>query len=327
MRLSTVLKRTITALAIAAAPCMSYAQTAGDYPNRPVKLIVNLPPGGAVDTFARMLGPQLSEALGKQVIIDNRAGAGGTIGSNIVAKSAPDGYTLLMVYDTFAVNPLVYKNLPFDTFKDLAPITILAAAPLVIVAPAKLPVGSLKDFVRLSKSSEHGLNYGSGGPGSSGHLAGELLATTVGAKMTHVPYKGGGPALMSTIAGETDMTILGTTVTVPQIRSGHLKALAVTGKSRAQSLPNVPTVMEQGYPDFDVSSWYGVLAPAGTPRPIIDKIRAAFLTALKYPATVKRMAELDITTIGGTPEQSATFIAAESARWAKVVKEHNITVE
>jgi tripartite-type tricarboxylate transporter receptor subunit TctC len=157
------------------------------------------------------LAPQLSEALGKPIIIENRAGAGGTIGSNAVAKSAPDGYTLLMVYDTFAVNPHVYKDLPFDTFKDLTPVTILASAPLVVVVPVKLQAETLKRFVELSKSMPAGLNYGSGGPGSSGHLAAELLGATLGAKMTHVPYKGGGPALMSAMSGETDMTILGTT--------------------------------------------------------------------------------------------------------------------
>ena len=313
--------------AIVMASCTAMAQGVSDYPNRPIRLIVNLPPGGAVDTFARLLAPQLGEAFGKSVVIENRAGAGGTIGSNYVAKLPPDGYTLLMVYDTYAVNPHVYKDLPFDSFKDLIPITILASAPLVVVAPSKLAADNLKDFVSLSKSTTNGLNYGSGGPGSSGHLAAELLAATLGAKLMHVPYKGGGPALLSAVAGETDMTILGTTVTVPQIRNGTLKALAVTSKERALSLPNVATVGEQGYPGFEISSWYGVLTPAGTPRPIIDKVRSAFLSALKHPPTVKRMVDIDITPLGLTPEQSVVFLASESAKWGKVVKDNNIKLD
>jgi tripartite-type tricarboxylate transporter receptor subunit TctC len=185
--------------------CAGLTQAINDYPNRPIKLVVNLPPGGAVDTFARMLVPQLSEALGKTVVVDNRAGAGGTIGSHFVAKAPADGYTLLMVYDTFAANPHVYKDLPFDTFKDLAPITILASAPLSIVVPSKLPVENLKEFTALTKSKPGGLNYASGGAGSSGHLTAELFASSVGAKLSHVPYKGGGPALMSVVAAETEL--------------------------------------------------------------------------------------------------------------------------
>lgn len=327
MKKNLLLKHLITAFALASSPYLSLAQGVGDYPNRPVRLVVNLPPGGAVDTFARQLAPQLGDALGKPVIIENRAGAGGTIGSNMVAKATADGYTLLMVYDTFAVNPHVYKDLPFDTFKDLLPITILASAPLLIVAPSKLPADSLKEFISLSKARPNGLNYGSGGPGSSGHLAVELLTITTNAKLTHVPYKGGGPALMSAVAGETDMTVLGTTIALPQIRSGHLKALAVTTKERAPSLPNVPTVGEQGYPGFEISSWYAVLAPAGTPRPIIDKVRNAFLVALKHPPTAKRMAEIDISVMGTTPEQSVIFLASESAKWGKVIKDNNIKVD
>lgn len=315
------------ALAFAAASCACLAQGVTDYPNRPVKLVVNLPPGGAVDTFARLLLPQLTAALGKPVIVENRAGAGGTIGSNAVAKSAADGYTLLMVYDTFAANPHVYKDLPFDTFKDLAPITILASAPLAIVVPTKLPASTLKEFTALSKSQPNGLNYASGGAGSSGHLTAELFASAVGARLTHVPYKGGGPALLSAISAETEMTILGTTIVVPQIRSGLLKAIAVTSKDRAQSLPNVPTVREQGYPEFEVNSWYGVLAPAGTPRPIIDKVRSAFLTAMKYEPTAKRMAELDINYMGTTPEITGAFIVSESAKWGKVVRDNNIKLD
>jgi tripartite-type tricarboxylate transporter receptor subunit TctC len=315
------------ALAIAAIPCATLAQGVADYPNRPVKLVVNLPPGGAVDTFARLLVPQLTEALGKPVIVENRAGAGGTIGSNYVAKSPADGYTLLMVYDTFAANPHVYKDLPFDTFKDLAPITILASAPLAIVVPTKLMADNLKEFNALSKSKPNGLNYASGGAGSSGHLTAELFASAVGARLTHVPYKGGGPALLSAISAETDMTILGTTIVVPQIRNGLLKAIAVTSKDRAQSLPNVPTIREQGYPEFEVNSWYGVLAPSGTPRPIIDKVRNAFLSAMKFGPTAKRMSELDINYMGTTPEKSGAFIVSESAKWGKVVKDNNIKLD
>jgi tripartite-type tricarboxylate transporter receptor subunit TctC len=303
------------------------AQSVGDYPNRPVKLVVNLPPGGAVDTFARQLAPQLTEALGKVVIVENRAGAGGTIGSNSVAKSPADGYTILMAYDTYAATPHVYKNLPFDTFKDLAAVTVLASAPLVIVVPTKLPVDNLKEFTALSKSRTNGLNYGSGGVGSSGHLTAELFASSVGAKLTHVPYKGGGPSLMAVISGETDMTLLGTTIAVPQIRNNLLKAIAVTSKNRAQSLPNVPTIREQGYPEFEVNSWYGVLVPAGTPRPIIDKIRSAFLTAMKYAPTVNRMADLDITVVGSTPEEALSFMVSESARWGKIIKDNNIRLD
>ena len=321
------LKGLATALTLAMMSCAGLAQGIADYPNRPIKLVVNLPPGGAVDTFARLLAPQLTEALGKAVIVDNRAGAGGTIGSNYVAKAPADGYTLLMVYDTFAANPHVYKDLPFDTFKDLAPITILASAPLAIAVPTKLPVETLKEFTALSRSKPNGLNYASGGAGSSGHLTAELLAGAVGARITHVPYKGGGPALMSVISAETDMTLLGTTILVPQIRNGLLKAIAVTSKDRAQSLPNVPTVREQGFPEFEVNSWYGVLAPAGTPRPVIDKVRDAFLAAMKHPSTAKRMAELDISFMGMTPERAGAFIASESARWGKVVKDNNIKMD
>jgi tripartite-type tricarboxylate transporter receptor subunit TctC len=299
------------ALAVAVMPCVTLAQGVADYPNRTVKLVVNLPPGGAVDTFARLLAPQLTEALGKPVVVENRAGAGGTIGSNFVAKAPADGYTVLMVYDTYAANPHVYKDLPFDTFKDLAAVTILASAPLAIVVPSKLAAENLKEFTALSKSRPNGLNYSSGGAGSSGHLTAELFASAVGANITHVPYKGGGPALMSVVSAETDMTLLGTTIVVPQIRNGLLKAIAVTSKDRTQSLPDVPTVREQGYPEFEVNSWYGVLVPAGTPRPIIDKVRNAFLTAMKHPPIIKRMAELDITVMGMSPERAGAFIVSE----------------
>jgi tripartite-type tricarboxylate transporter receptor subunit TctC len=314
-------------LALASLSCAGMAQNVGDYPNRPIKLVVNLPPGGAVDTFARLLLPQLTEALGKTVVIDYRAGAGGTIGSNFVAKAPADGYTVLMVYDTYAANPHVYKDLPFDSFKDLTAVTILATAPLALVVPSKLAAENLKEFTALSKSKPNGLNYASGGAGSSGHLTAELFASAVGANITHVPYKGGGPALMSVVSAETDMTLLGTTIVVPQVRNGLLKAIAVTSKDRAQSLPNVPTVREQGYPEFEVNSWYGVLVPAGTPRPIVEKVRNAFLTAMKHPPTVKRMAELDITVMGVTPERADAFIVSESARWGKVVKDNNIKLE
>ena len=232
-----------------------------------------------------------------------------------------------MVYDTFAVNPHVYKNLPFDSFKDLAPVTELVKIPLVVVAGNKLPANNLRELAELSKTRPNGINFSSGGAGSSGQLAAELLKANLGIAMTHVPYKGGGPALTATIGGETDITILGAVITVPQIKGGNLKALAVLGKKRTPALPQVPTANEQGLTNFDVSSWVGVLVPAGTPAPIIDKINNAFAQALKNPAVQARMAEQGNEVVASSPAQFGVFLNQESAKWAKVIKDNNIQLE
>lgn len=297
------------------------------YPNKPIRIINPLAVGGAVDTMARMLAPTLQEILGQTIVIESKPGAGGTIGANFVAKSAPDGYTILMVYDTFAVNPHVYKNLPFDSFKDLAPVTELVKIPLVVVAGNKLPANNLRELTDLSKTKQNGINFSSGGAGSSGHLAAELLKTNLGIDMTHVPYKGGGPAMTAAISGEADITILGAVITVPQIKGGNLKALAVLGKKRTPALPQVPTASEQGLSNFDVSSWVGVLVPAGTPAPIIDKINNAFSQALKSPAVQARMAEQGNEVVASSPAQFGVFLNQESAKWAKVIKDNNIQLE
>jgi tripartite-type tricarboxylate transporter receptor subunit TctC len=297
------------------------------YPNKPIRIINPLAAGGAVDTMARMLAPTLQEILGQPIVIESKPGAGGTIGANFVAKSPADGYTILMVYDTFAVNPHVYKNLPFDSFKDLAPVTELVKIPLVVVAGNKLPANNLRELADLSKSRSNGINFSSGGAGSSGHLAAELLKTNLGIDMTHVPYKGGGPAMTATIGGETDITILGAVITVPQIKGGNLKALAVLGKKRTPALPQVPTAAEQGLSNFDVSSWVGVLVPAGTPAPIIDKINNAFAQALKNPNVQARMAEQGNEVVASSPAQFGVFLNQESAKWAKVIKDNNIQLD
>ena len=297
------------------------------YPNKPIRIINPLAAGGAVDTMARMLAPTLQEILGQPIVIESKPGAGGTIGANFVAKSPADGYTILMVYDTFAVNPHVYKNLPFDSFKDLAPVTELVKIPLVVVAGNKLPANNLRELADLSKSRSNGINFSSGGAGSSGHLAAELLKTNLGIDMTHVPYKGGGPAMTATIGGETDITILGAVITVPQIKGGNLKALAVLGKKRTPALPQVPTASEQGLSNFDVSSWVGVLVPAGTPAPIIDKINNAFAQALKNPNVQARMAEQGNEVVASSPAQFGVFLNQESNKWAKVIKDNNIQLD
>lgn len=309
--------------------CLVHAQNKEitSYPNKSIRIINPLATGGAVDTMARMLAPSLQEILGQPIVIESKPGAGGTIGSNFVAKSAPDGYTILMVYDTFAVNPHVYKNLPFDSFKDLAPVTELVKIPLVVVAGNKLPANNLRELADLSKSKAYGINFSSGGAGSSGHLAAELLKTNLGIDMTHVPYKGGGPAMTATIGGETDITILGAVITVPQIKGGNLKALAVLGKKRTPALPQVATASEQGLANFDVSSWVGVLVPAGTPAPIVDKINNAFAQALKNPVIQTRMAEQGNEIVASSPAQFGVFLNQESAKWAKVIKENNIQLE
>jgi tripartite-type tricarboxylate transporter receptor subunit TctC len=297
------------------------------YPNKPIRIINPLATGGAVDTLARMLAPSLQDILGQAIVIESKPGAGGTIGSNFVAKSPPDGYTILMVYDTFAVNPHVYKNLPFDSFKDLAPVTELVKIPLVVVSGMKLPANNLKELADLTKTKPNGINFSSGGAGSSGHLAAELLKNNLGIEMAHIPYKGGGPALTATISGEVDITILGSVITVPQIKGGNLKPLALLGKKRTPALPQVPTAQEQGLSNFDVSSWVGVLVPAGTPVAIVEKINNAFSQALKNPAVQAKMVEQGNEIVASSPSQFAIFLNQESAKWAKVIKENNIQLE
>ena len=306
---------------------IAQSSNASNYPNRPIRIINPLAVGGAVDAMARLLAPQLQEILGQPIIIESKSGAGGTIGANYVAKSPADGYTILMVYDTFAVNPHVYKNLPFDSFKDLTPVMEVVSIPLVVVAGTKLPANNLKELVELAKSRPKGITFSSGGAGSSGHLAAELLRNSLGIDMVHIPYKGGGPALTATIGGETDITILGAVITVPQIKGGSLKALAVLGKKRTPALPQTPTASEQGLLNFDVSSWVGVLVPSGTPQPIIEKIHSAFTQALKNPTIQARMAEQGNEIVSSTPTQFAAFLNQESAKWARVIKENHIELE
>ena len=297
------------------------------YPNRPIKIINPLPPGGAVDAMARMLAPQLQEILGQPIVIENKTGAGGTIGANFVAKAPADGYTILIVYDTFAVNPHVYKNLPFDTFNDLIPITELVKIPLVLVSSTKLPANNLKELVALSKIKPNGVNYSSGGAGSSGHLAAELISKSLGLRSTHIPYKGGGPALTAAISGEVDFTILGVVITAPQIKGNNLKPLSILGKKRTPALPETPTASEQGLLNFDVSSWIGMLAPAGTPPAIIDKLNTAFSQAMKNPTIVNRMNEQGNEIISSSPTQFGMFIKEESSKWARIIKESNIQID
>jgi tripartite-type tricarboxylate transporter receptor subunit TctC len=318
----------VLALACAAASLTAPAQAqSGPYPNRPIRIVVPLPPGGTVDTLGRMLSQLLKENLGQAVIIDNVSGAGGTIGAGVVAKAPADGYTLLMVYDTFAVNPHVYKKMSFDSFKDLAPVMELVKIPLVLAANAKLPANNLKELAELGKARPNGINFSSGGAGSSGHLAAELLKGAMGIPMTHIPYKGGGPALMAAVSGETDMTILGTLVTVPQIKAGNLKALAVLGNKRAAPLPQVATAAEQGLSHIDISSWIGLLVPAGTPAPIIARVHQAFAAALKNPAVMAKMMEDGNEIVASTPEQFGAFLAQDSARWGKVIRDNNIQLD
>jgi tripartite-type tricarboxylate transporter receptor subunit TctC len=315
-------------IAVAASAAPAWAQSnAAPYPNRAIRLVVPLPPGGTVDTMARMLSPLLKDSLGQSIVVDNVAGAGGTIGAGQVAKAAPDGYTLLLVYDTFAVNPHVYKKLPFDSFKDLAPVMEVVKIPLVLAASSKVPANNLKELVEWGKTRPNGINFSSGGAGSSGHLAAELLKANLGASMTHIPYKGGGPALLAAVSGETDFTILGTLVTVPQIKAGHLKALAVLGRSRAAPLPSVPTAAEQGLANFEASSWIGLLVPAGTPPAILARIHQAFAQALKAPHVVAKMAEDGNEIVSSTPEQFAAFLAQDSAKWARVIRDNNIQLD
>lgn len=305
----------------------SAATHAQNYPARTVRFIIPQSAGSATDTVARLITTRLAERFGQPVVPENRSGAGGVIGAELTAKAAPDGYTILIVSATHTVNPSLRRNLPYDTVKDFAPITLATGQPYVMLAHPSLPAKSVKELAALARARPGQINYASSGAGTLGHLGFELLKTTAGVNMVHVPYKGIVPAITDIVGGH--VTLLYSTVVsgMPQVNAGKLRALAVSSLKRAQVAPNVPTVAESGFAGYDVSGWYGVVAPAQTPPAIINRLNTEIVAILRSPAVAERLSADGSEAVGNTPEQFAAHINAEIAKWGKVVKAAGITAD
>lgn len=297
------------------------------WPTKPVRLVVGFPPGGIVDTVARQLQPRLQAALGQTVIVDNRSGAGGTLAGAEVARATPDGHTLLMVFDSYATYPLVYPKLSFDIAKDLQPVTQVASNPLVLVVNPKVEAKDFVRFVGLLKAQPGRLNYASVGPGSSNHLTAEYFKAVSGTFVTHIPYRGGGPAQQDLLGGQVEMMFLSAVLAQPHVNAGRLRALAQTGAQRVAAYADVPTVAESGYPGFEVNSWVGLLAPAGTPRAVVDRLQAEVRKVVTEPAFQQRLREQGLTGIANTPEQFAAVLRTEQDKWARLVRERRLSLE
>jgi tripartite-type tricarboxylate transporter receptor subunit TctC len=290
------------------------------YPSKPVRLIVPYAPGGGVDIVARALGQELTKRLGQQIVIENKTGAGGNIGSDAVAKATPDGYTLLIASPANAVNPSLYANMPFNPARDLVPVALVATTPAVLLVGPALPVRSIKELVALAKAKPGTLNFGSGGSGTTEHLAGEMFNAQAGLNLVHVPYKGGAAALPDLISGQISLFFVNQTFALPYIKAGTIKALGVASDERSAALPDVPTFAEAGFADFRVSVWYGIMAPLGTPQEIITRLNREIVAALASPEMRERLQTMSLKPLPGTPAEFASFFAAEMTRWARVVK-------
>ncbi len=300
----------------------------GRYPTKPIRLVVPFPPGGATDILARNVAQKLTEAWGQQVIVDNRPGAGGNIGSELVAKSAPDGYTLVMgTVGTHAINASLYAKMPYDHVKDFVPVILVAGVPNVLVVNPSVPVNSVAELIAYAKANPGKLNFASSGNGTSIHLSGELFKVMAGVQITHIPYKGSAPALQDLLGGQVQLMFDNLPPSLPLIKAGKLRALAVTSATRAAALPDVPTMAEAGLPGFEASSWFGVLAPAGTPPAIVAKLNAEIGKWLASPDAKEKLLAQGANAAGGTPEDFAKHIQAETAKWAKVVKESGAKVD
>ena len=291
------------------------------YPTKPIRFIVPFAPGGSTDTLARVLALKLSDALGQHVVVDNRSGANGNIGMEIVAKAPADGHTILLGYiANVAIAPSLYEKLPFDPVKDYEPVTLIATSPNVLVAHPSVAAKNLKELIALAKAQPGKLNYASASIASVGHLTGELLNELAGIKMTHVAYKGSGQAVTDLLGGHIQLMFSGFSSTLPHIKSGKLRALAQTGEKRSAALPDVPTIAESGFPNFEATAWYGVHAPAKTPKAIVNRLNAEIVKALKLPDVKERLSGLGFEIAASTPEAYGKYIRSEITKWAKVVK-------
>jgi tripartite-type tricarboxylate transporter receptor subunit TctC len=312
---------TVAAVACIALCSVSEPATAQTYPTKPIRFVVPFAPGGSTDTLARVLAVKLSDSLGQQVVVDNRAGANGNIGMEIVAKAPPDGHTIVLGYiANVAIAPSLYEKLPFDPVKDYEPVTLIATSPNVLVAHPSVAAKNLKELIALAKAQPGKLNYASASIASVGHLTGELLNELAGIKMTHVAYKGSGQAVTDLLGGHIQLMFSGFSSTLPHIRSGKLRALAQTGEKRSAALPDVPTIAESGFPKFEATAWYGVHAPAKTPKPIVNRLNAEIVKALKLPDVTERLGGLGFEIAASTPEAYGKYIRSEITKWAKVVK-------
>ena len=315
-----MIRALLIALALVAGPA-----AAQDWPTKPVKFIVPFPPGGSVDPLARLLGAKLSESMKQQFIVENKPGASGSIGAAQVAKSPADGYTFLFVFDTHAVNPALIPNLPFDTTKDLVPVMLVGTAPMAIATQAGKPYKNFGDVIAAAKAKPDAVTFGTIGNGSLGHLTMILVQQAAGIKLVHVPYKGGGPMTTDAIGGQVDLAIGSVAVLTPHVKGGKLRAIAVTGQRRSHALPDVVTLSEQGFPGFLALAWWGIFAPAGTPKPILDKFHAELVKALNLADVRKTLTDtLGMDLVVSTPDALQKFLLGEMSRWGKVVKDHNI---
>ena len=322
------MRRLFPVLLAAFASTAALAQTASTYPVKPIRWIVPFPPGGGNDTIARLVGQKLSAALGQQVIVDNRPGAGGTIGAEAAAKSPADGYTMFLAgVATHGINPNLRKKLPYDAIKDFHAVSLIASAPLLVVVHPSLPTKSVKELIALAKARPGQINYASNGAGGSSHLAVELFDMMTGVRMMHIPYKGLTPALTDLLSGEVQVMFSSAVAMLPQVKAGRLRAIAMTGSKRSAAIPNIPTVAESGVPGYETGSWYGVVVPAGAPKAAIDRLSREIQTIVKSQDITSKLNEEAVIPVGSTPEAFDKHIRAELARWAKVIKSAKIELE
>ena len=297
------------------------------WPTKPIKFVVPYPPGGGTDVIARIVQEPMSQALGQQIIIDNRGGAGGSIGTDAVAKSPADGYSVLFTLSSHTINPAIYPKLAFNTEKDFLPVSLVASLPQILVANPDFPAKTVKEAIELARLKPDTIAFASVGNGSPGHLAGAMMATAANVKMTHIPYRGGGPAVTDVMAGQVPLLWVSIPAATQYIKAGKLRALAVSTTKRSVIFPDVPTMAESGFKDFEVDSWYAMFVPAGTPKPIIDTLYNAVVKVLAQPSTKEKLIAQGAEAVGSTPAQLGVIVKTELAKWAKVAKESGIKAE
>ena len=326
--MSVSISRRTAALALAAACVAPLAvQAQGSYPDRPIKFVVPYPPGGGTDVIARIVQERFQHALGQSIVIDNRGGAGGSLGTDIVAKSPPDGYTVLFTLSSLTINPSFYSKLPFDTAKDFEPVGTVASLPQILVANPQFPASTVAELIALAKAKPNSVAFASVGNGSPGHLAGELLKVRTGTQMTHIPYRGGGPAVTDVMGGQVPLLWVSIPAAAQFVKQGRLKALAVSTTKRSAAFPDVPTMQEAGVADFEVDSWYAMFVPAKTPKPVIERLNKALNTVVAEPDIKDKLLAQGSEGVGGAPDALGKTVHLELAKWARLAKEANLKAE